>query len=125
MVDTRDDQIRFLVQESRNGEVNAVGRGTLDVVVAIAQFMGAQGPGQRQGIAGTTAVAVRCDNGDRTKLDQVLGEDEQPGGLIAIVITEKDTHTRALSRKPGHHTGIGQFPHGLRVAAGTEWSRRA
>ena len=98
MIDTGHHHVGLRAQQFVDRQMNAVGRRPLDRITLDAVKTGRIEAGdpqryfQRQGVAGTAAVAIRCHHHDLATGTQRLAEGANALGVYPIVITDQNSH---------------------------------
>ena len=84
--------------------MDAVGRRAVDVVHGVAEREHAQRHVERQRVAGTAAVAIRCDDRHGRERTQRIGEALQSLGAIAVIVADENSQAVRFRAPPdpGH-----------------------
>jgi hypothetical protein len=84
--------VGLVLEQARDRDVHAIRRRAVHVVEILIDALHAQRSLERQGVAGTAAIAVRRNDDDFGNRLQVLGERAQAARLIAVVVGEQNSH---------------------------------
>src|SRR6185312_10089898 len=92
VVDAGNHHVVLVVEQSRDGEVHAVGRRTLDVIDSRLGLEHAQRHVEGQGVARAAAIAIRRYDGDLGEACQRILEGADTEGAVAIIVADENLH---------------------------------
>jgi hypothetical protein len=92
VIDARHHQVRLIVEESRQREVHAIGRRTIDLVAILPVLLDPERGRQGQRIARSRTIPIRRDHDNVRDLRQCGGQRVDPGCEIPVIVTYKDFH---------------------------------
>ncbi|MNF51078.1 hypothetical protein D3C84_323900 [compost metagenome] len=91
-VNARYHQIRQLLQQAIEAQVDAIGRRAVEADEAVAQRAGVKRAVQGQGTAGATFVLVRCDDHTVGVILERTMQSGEPGGSHPVVVGNQNAH---------------------------------
>jgi len=94
VIDSGDHDIGQLLQQPRHREMHAIGRGAIDEIGLPARLAHRQWPIESQRIGGSAAVALWRDNRHGSEGSKRLGERDDAGREIPVIVTQQDAHIR-------------------------------
>jgi hypothetical protein len=81
-----------MLEHAGYGQMDAVGRGAVDIHVTVGCMTQVEGAIEGQGVACATAVALRRHHRDLALGGEAGGQLDEPRREIAVVVAEQDAH---------------------------------
>ena len=92
LVDSGDDEVRALLEQARQRQVDAVGRRSVDVAKAVRGGVDREAAVERQRVRRAARVLLGRDDVEIAEPFARLDERGQPGSEVAVVVGDEDAH---------------------------------